>query len=275
MREGKVCELCVNQRFPLHGIKYGCYKSPLATAHLTLNTGLHKALGTFQNKVDRFIVVTEFNRQKLMNSSLQLMPDQVKVKPNSVEDQGFTPPEERTGPYLFVGRLSPEKGVLTLLDAAKKGGFNLEILGGGPLKEDVEAAAASFPNIRYLGFQPRDFIVDKMKKARALLFTSVWYEGLPLTICEAMSTGLPIIISNLGNLNEIVTEGKDGLWFTPGKADSLIDTIKRYEGSDKAALCDGARQTYLERYTPSQNLAGLETIYRELRIEKFFSGGRN
>jgi glycosyltransferase involved in cell wall biosynthesis len=267
MREGKVCELCVNQRFPLHGVKHGCYKSPLATAHLTLNTGLHKVFGTFQNKVDCFIVVTEFNRQKLMHSSLALRADQVVVKPNSVEDQGFAPPEVRTGPYLFVGRLSPEKGVLTLLEAAKKGGFELEILGVGPLLEIVESAASAYPNIRYLGFQPRDFILDKMKKARALLFTSVWYEGLPLTICEAMSTGLPIIISNLGNLNEIVTEGKDGLWFTPGNADSLIATIKRYEGSNKAALSHGARQTYIERYTPAQNLAGLETIYRELRIE--------
>lgn len=265
MREGKVCELCVHQTFPLHGIRHGCHRgSALATAQLTLNTGLHKMRGTFRQDVDRFVVVTEFNRQKLLNSSLHLGPGQVVVKPNSVEDQGFAPPEQRTGPYLFVGRLSPEKGILTLLEAAKQGRFPLEILGGGPLKEAVEAAAAAYPNIRYLGFQPRPVILEKMKQAQALLFPSVWYEGLPLTICEAFSTGLPVIISHLGNLNEIVTEGRDGLWFTPGDAAALADAVRRYEAADRVALSAGARQTYLDRYTPARNLASLEALYADL-----------
>ena len=265
MRDGHVCELCVHKRFPVYGIKHKCHRgSAIASAQLTLNTGIHKALGTFQTKVDRFVVVTEFNRQKLLNSSLDLAAGQVIVKPNSVEDQGFAPPEGRVGPYLFVGRLSPEKGILTLLEAAIQGGFELEILGGGPLKENVEAAAASHPNIKYLGFQPRQAILDKMKVARALLFPSVWYEGLPLTICEAFSTGLPVIISNLGNLNEIVTEGKDGLWFVPGKPESMAAAVRRFEGMDGTALSAGARATYLERYTPAKNLAALESIYGEL-----------
>jgi glycosyltransferase involved in cell wall biosynthesis len=264
MRDGKVCELCVHSKFPTHGVKHGCYKSPAMSAHLTLNTGLHKTFGTFKEKIDRFIVVTEFNKQKLMNSSLQLRADQIAVKPNSVEDVGLAATNGRTGPYLFVGRLSLEKGVLTLLAAAKKGGFPLEILGGGPLQEQVQEAAASFPNIRYLGFQPRELILEKMKTAKALLFTSVWYEGLPLTILEAMSTGLPIIISNLGNLNEIVTEGQDGLWFAPGNADSLVEAIGRFEAGDRDKLSEGARSTYLARYTHAQNLAGLESIYAGL-----------
>jgi glycosyltransferase involved in cell wall biosynthesis len=267
LRDGHVCELCVNSRFPVYGTKYGCYQSSVASAQLTLNTGIHKTIGTFKTQIDRYIVVTEFNKQKLMHSSLQLQAEQIVVKPNSVEDIGLAPTAGRTGPYLFVGRLSPEKGVLTLLEAAKKGGFPLEILGGGPLKERVEEAAASHPNIKYLGFQPRDVILDKMKRAQALLFTSVWYEGLPLTILEAMSCGLPILISNLGNLNEIVTEGKDGLWFTPGNADSLLGAIARFEAGDRTKLAEGARQTYLERYTPVQNLAGLEKVYSELKIE--------
>lgn len=267
MREGKVCELCVQETFPLHGVRHRCHRgSALATAQLTLNTGLHKLRGTFRQDVDRFVVVTEFNRQKMLDSSLHLRPDQVAVKPNSVEDQGFAPVSERTGPYLFVGRLSPEKGILTLLEAAKQAGFPLEILGGGPLKEQVEAAAASYPNIRYLGFQPRPVILEKMKQAQALLFPSVWYEGLPLTICEAFSTGLPVIISNLGNLNEIVTEGRDGLWFKPGDAASLADAVRLYEMSDKAGLSAGARQTYVDRYTPASNLASLESLYQSLQI---------
>ena len=265
MRQGKVCELCVDETFPLHGVLHRCYRgSAMLTAQLTLNTGLHKLRGTFRQEVDRFVVVTEFNRQKMLDSSLHLHPDQVVVKPNSVEDHGFAPAEERKGPYLFVGRLSPEKGILTLLESARQAGFPLEILGDGPLKEQVEAAAAAHTNIRYLGFQSRTVILEKMKQAKALLFPSVWYEGLPLTICEAFSTGLPVIISNLGNLNEIVTQGQDGLWFTKGDAISLSEAVLRYENSDQAALSAGARQTYLDRYTPEFNLASLEAIYSGL-----------
>ncbi len=268
MREGKVCELCVQKTFPVYGVIHQCHRgSALASAQLTLNTGLHKLRGTFQREVDRFVVVTDFNRQKLLASSLRLAPGQVVVKPNSVEDLGMAPPEGRTGPYLFVGRLSAEKGIRTLLAAAAQAGFPLEILGGGPLQGEVEAAAAAHGNITYLGFQPRAVILEKMRTAQALLFPSVWYEGLPLVICEALSTGLPVIISNLGNLNEIITDGQDGLWFTPGSADALAHAVARFTNLDRGPLYEAARQTYLRRYTAAQNLASLEALYQSLQLQ--------
>lgn len=267
MREGRVCELCVQKTFPVHGVIHRCHRgSALASAQLTLNTGLHKLRGTFQREVDRFVVVTDFNRHKLLASSLQLAPGQVVVKPNSVEDLGMAPPEGRTGPFLFVGRLSAEKGIRTLLAAASQAGFPLEILGGGPWQGEVEAAAAEHSNITYLGFQPRAVILEKMRTAQALLFPSVWYEGLPLVICEALSTGLPVIISNLGNLNEIITDGQDGLWFAPGSADALAHAVTQFTNLDRGPLYAAARQTYLRRYTPAQNLASLEALYQSLQL---------
>ena len=263
MRDGKVCELCVDKTFPIYGIKYACHRgSRLQSAHLTAVTGWHKAQGTFVNNISRFITVTEFNRQKLIHSSLGPRPNQVIAKPNSVADVGFADTELRKGGYLFVGRLSPEKGIETLLKAAEIGGFPLRMLGGGPLEGLVREYAERLPNITYLGFQSRDFILSEMKQAQALLFPSVWYEGLPLTILEALSTGLPIIISDLGNLNEIVTHGKDGLTFAPGNPQALADAAKHYQANELlATLSRGARQTYLSRYTHEGNFEALMGIY--------------
>lgn len=270
MRDGQICEKCVHGTFPFAGVRYACHSgSHLKSAQLIFNTGLHKTLGTFQRCVSRFITVTEFNRGRMLDSSLQPRPDQIVVKPNSVEDAGFVMPNQRTGAYLFVGRLSPEKGIGTLLDAAAFGGFPLEIVGGGPLEGMVREYALRHPNIQYLGFQSRPAVLDRMREAKALLFPSVWYEGLPLTILEAMSTGLPVIISDLGNLNEIVTHKVSGLCFKPGDAGALAGALKTYEAEQMLdELSAGARQTYLERYTPERNYRSLMEIYTALIGEK-------
>ena len=263
MRQGQVCELCVSQTFPIHGIRFGCHRgSRVQSAHLTAVTGWHKWRGSFVNSISRFITVTEFNREKLIHSSLAPSLTQVIAKPNSVADVGYADPASRIGGYLFVGRLSAEKGIETLLKAAEIGNFPLRILGGGPLESLVKQYADRLSNIEYLGFQSRDFILSEMKQAQALLFPSVWYEGLPLTILEAMSTGLPVIISNLGNLNEIVTDGYNGLTFAPGSAQALADAVATYQNQNKLAeLSQGARATYLTKYTHQGNFEALMRIY--------------
>ena len=265
LRQGAICEVCVASTLPLAGIRHACHRgSHVQSAQLTLNTAINKWLGSYRNTVARFITVTEFNRQKLIQSSLQLADGQVVAKPNAVADAGFVPAAQRKGNYLFVGRLSTEKGIATLLAAATQAGFGLDICGGGPLQGAVEAAAAAAPNIVYHGFQTREQVLARMQAARALLFTSVWYEGLPLTILEGFSTGLPVLISNLGNLNEIVTDGQDGLHFAAGNAAALAAAIATFEVADRHALGLGARATYERRYTPATNLAALEQIYTDV-----------
>ena len=267
LRDGKICELCVTKAFPIHGVVHGCFRgSHMLTAHLTINTGINKVRGTYRNAVDRFITLTDFNRQKFLSSSMNLRTEQVMVKPNSVDDVGYSPADERNGAYLFVGRLAQEKGLSTLLDAAVEAGFQLDILGTGPLKGKVESYSAYHSNIRYLGFKPRDIILDYMRRAKALIFPSLWYEGLPFTILEAMSTGMPVIVSDLGNLNEIVTDGVDGLHFSTGNAQELAQKVLAFDAdlALRTHLGQGARQTYLARYSPSTNYQNLITLYQQV-----------
>ena len=266
LRNGLPCELCVHQQFPLHGVIHGCFGgSPLKSAQLTLMTGIHKMLGTFRNKIAKYITLTSFAQQKILDSSLQVTENQVVVKPNSVADRGFAEGATRQEFFLFVGRLSEEKGIRVLLNAAENQPFKLEIIGEGEpeMNEFVKEVAATHPNITFHGFQQQDFILEKLKNCLALVFPSVWYEGLPMTILEAFSTGTPVIASDQQNLNRIVTDQQTGLLFRTGNPESLAQTL-RFLVANRPTLMplyENARLEYLSKYTPEQNYKALLAIY--------------
>lgn len=265
LRNGQVCELCTQKKFPFAGIKHQCFQnSSLKTAQITLITGLHKLLGTWQKKVDAYITLSNFVKNKLLHSSLQLSPEKVLVKPNFVVDKGWRDSRERKDFFLFVGRLSAEKGINVLLEAHKYHQFRLEIIGTGDLKELVQAYAKNNSNIIYHGFREQDFIIEKMKECRALLFPSVWYEGMPVTLLEAFSTGTPVIISDINNLNEMVNNGYDGLHFKTGNSRDLARRIQHFEQNPKPEFYENARKTYENFYNPEKNYRQLIEIYQKV-----------
>ncbi len=265
LRDEKVCEICVKQKLPLAGIKHKCFNnSVLQSAQLTLMTSLHKYLGTWKNKITTYICLNEFAKHKISSSSLQIPLDQIAVKANCTEDIGYQQDNaKREDFYLFIGRLSKEKGIDILLDAAKIGDFKLEIIGDGDLRELVEKAAQTHPNIIYHGFQQKYFITNKLKTCKALIFPSIWYEGMPLTILEAFSAGTPIIASDIDNIRDIVENNYNGLHFKYGNATDLAEKIRYFEDDfhnnfqSIAHLYTQARLTYEQKYTP-------EIIYKQL-----------
>jgi glycosyltransferase involved in cell wall biosynthesis len=269
LRQNQPCELCVQKRFPTAGIQYKCFgDSAIKSAQLTLMTGLHKTLGTFKHKVSKYITLTDFARQKILNSSLNLQESQVVVKPNSVEDYGWSKPDERQHFFLFIGRLTQEKGIDVLLKAFEKAELKLEMIGEGDIKmqEKIKELTLQNKHITFHGFQKKDFIISKLKSCQALVFPSVWYEGLPMTILEAYATGTPVIASNQQNINQIVKDKQTGLLFETGNEDSLLQTLHYFEKEKGSleSLYKNARQEYLQNYTPDQNYTRLMAIYDEL-----------
>jgi glycosyltransferase involved in cell wall biosynthesis len=265
LRNGQVCELCTQKVFPFSGIKHKCFQnSALKTAQLTFTTGIHKILGTWQNKVDAYITLTDFVKKKLIQSSLQLPESKVFVKPNFTEDKGWASAESRDNFFLYVGRLSHEKGIRTLLEASKQIDFHLEIIGDGEMRQMVQAFAQQNPNIIYHGFQGQDFILQKMKSCKALLFPSICYEGMPLTLLEAFSTGTPVIISDIDNLNEMVQHQFNGLHFKTGSSEDLAEKIHYFQQNTTAHYYENARKTYEEKYNPEKNYLRLLEIYNRV-----------
>ena len=269
LRDNQVCHLCVKKTFPLAGIRYKCYRgSAVETGLVTLVTGLHKVLRTWRRKVAAYIVLTEFARSRMQDSSLLPAPGQLHLLPNFIFDPGeASPPATRLSSYLFVGRISREKGVHVLLEAfARLPESTVLIIGDGPDKNMLEAAYQSFKNIIFAGKKEKSQVLQAMKGCRALLFPSIWYEGLPYTIIEAFATGTPVFASAIGSMQELIRDSYNGYHFPPGDAEGLRKKIIHFEShpEEHEQLYENARRTYTGKYHPDQHYASLMSIYENV-----------
>lgn len=272
LRNGEVCEKCIHQVFPIHGIKHKCFQnSSIKSAQLSLVTAWHKVSGSWKNQVNQYIVFSDFLKEKFIHSSVNFSENQVFVKPNFVLDPKKEINLNRKPFFLFVGRLSKEKGIDVLLEAFKKSEFSIEIIGGGEYEHAVKEADKSHANIVYHGFQNKEFILSKLSECQALVFPSIWYEGMPMTILESFSVGTPVVISDMKNIKDMVKVGVNGVHFRSGNASSLEKTIRTWENIKTPQLYKGARKTFEEKYSPSVNLSLLETVYQKaISAKKFY-----
>ena len=261
--KNKIYERSMRSIFPIDAILKGVYRNSIPqTAALALVIAFHNLIGTWRNKVSKFIVLTDFARSKFLGSRLNVSPDQLMLKPNFIADPG-NGIETREDFFLYVGRLSKEKGIDSLLNAFSHSDHKLVIIGDGPMQEQVESYVKAKQNVKYLGFQSRAAIMDRMKRAKALIVPSTWYEGFPITILEALATGTPVIGSRLGGIAEIIKDKFNGLLFEAANEAALLETLDEFHTVDRHALSVNARKTYLELYTPETNYRILMDIYTE------------
>ena len=193
--------------------------------------------------------------------------DKIAVKGNFIDpDPGAGNGEG--GHALFVGRLSPEKGVVTLLDAWNRAlsPMPLRIAGGGPLADLVKETALGNPNVQWLGEIGRDRVLEEMQSARVLICPSTWYEGFPLIIVEAFAAGLPVIASDLGSMPELIEPGRTGLLFQAGNPEELSLKVQwAFEHPGRVReMRANARKAYEARYTAEKNYLSLISIYDEV-----------
>jgi len=262
-RDGRPCDRCRDKAFAWPAIIHRCYRhsrwGSLAVAGMNF---VHRRLQTWQKTVSLLIAPSQAVREQFVAAGFA--SSGIAVKPNFAgDDPGIGSGEG--GFALFAGRLSPEKGIETLLDAWQRvpPGRVLRIAGDGPLSALVQKAAASFRGIEWLGAQPHGEILRLMRDAAVLIFPSLWYEGFPLTLAEAVSTGLPVIGSRLGAIAEIVTEAKTGLLFPPGDPAALAERIAwAFDHPQQLLEMRGrARLAYEMHYTPAVNYSLLMKIY--------------
>jgi glycosyltransferase involved in cell wall biosynthesis len=227
---------------------------------VTLVTGIHKFRHTWQTKVGKYIALTTFAKEKLLKSSLAITWEQLVVKPNFVRDLGVgeLPREEF---FLFAGRLTKEKGVYTLMEAFQGMPDKILLIAGeGPEKNLLESEYQRTGNIRFVGKLDFRELSDLMRKCQALVFPSLWYEGLPFVILEAFCAGTPVIASNLGAMSDLIKEGYNGIHFKPGNALDLKEAVRRF-GENRNDLYANARQTYLDHYHPDIHYRSVMEIY--------------
>lgn len=265
-RNGRVCEDCVEGGL-WHGIWHGCYRESHAiTAAVAAMLKFHRISGTWNNSVDGYVALSEFARRKFIEGGLPA--NKIYVKPNFVRSD---PGEKRKlGSYaLFVGRLSPEKGMQTLLSAwtQMSQSYPLVVIGDGPLRESLEAEVAkrNISSVTFKGWLPRAQTIEAIKNSSFLVVPSLWYEGFPMTIAEAFACGTPVLCSKLGGMQEIVDDGRTGLHFEPGNATDLASKLTALlaQPGKIAQMGIAARWEYKSRYTAARNYSLLMQIYEQ------------
>ena len=228
--------------------------------------GAHKLAGTYNRTVDRYIALTNFARDIFIESGLP--GERIAVKPNFARDRGAPVAERERRGFLYVGRLSAEKGCMLLADAARrmKSGPTLTVVGDGPLRPDMERAAAECPNLVLAGSCTPDDVYEQMRSALAVVIPSLCYEMFPVVAAEAFAAGAPVVASAHGGLTSIVSDDRTGKLVTPGHATALARALDELHASPDEAARMGvaARQRYEAEYSPSANYRQLSAIYDEV-----------
>lgn len=260
-RNGTPCETCLSAS-PYQAVLHRCYRNS-RLASLARMIDFHRRKDTWNRLVDCFIALTNFGKSRFCAGGIR--PEKVAVKPNFVPDPG-EPPEYcgRRTSFLYVGRLSPEKGVATLLAAWRNVDLPLHVIGDGPMRRNVQEVAGD--RIAFLGQRPAPEVRQAMRSAACLIMPSEWYEGFPVVIAEAYANGLPVIASRLGAMKEVVGDGVTGLHFNPGDAEDLAEKVQwaASHPEEMRAMGRRARQTYEQYYTPQKNYAQLMHVYQRV-----------
>jgi glycosyltransferase involved in cell wall biosynthesis len=274
LRDGVACEDCLGKWLATPGIRHGCYRgSRLATAVVAGMTSLHRLLGTWSRAVARYFTLTQFAKSKFVRAGWPA--EKIAVKPNFIDpDPGLG---RGDGGYaVFVGRLSTEKGIATLLEAWPRidKSLPLKIIGDGPLRDEVQRFAKEQPHIELLGQRPLREVLEIIGNASCLVMPSIWYETFGRTIMEAYAKGTPVIASRLGAMQELIEDGSTGLLFAPGDADDLAAKIRQLQGDDelRTSLRIAARREYERRYTAEPNHEMLLQIYQAAIVSRTGTG---
>lgn len=259
-RDGEVCRKCLHSSAAWAGIRHRCYRDSAAATAVVVAGQIANRVFRIQNRyVDAYFTPTEFAKQVHVEAGYP--SDKIFRRSNFIlPDLGWDCEKKDYG--LFVGRLSPEKGINTIASAWSEHHIQtpLRIIGEGPESANIEKQTSHMSHVECIGQLPTDQVLDQIAGAKFLIISSQWYETFGRTIAEAFSRGTPVIASNLGAMAELVSDSENGFLFEPGDASSLANAVRRMNEltpGQHAVMQGSARRSYDERCSP-------EVSYREL-----------
>ena len=263
---GHVCEQCKGKKF-YNSFLNSCTKgSKFKSLINTLEMYLHYVLGYYQ-QVDRYIAVSKFYQNKMVEYGFK--PEQVNYIPNFINIDEFTATGKDENYAVFFGRLSHEKGVDTLINAAKIcSDIPIQVIGTGPIEQELKAQVEqeNINNVHFLGFKTGDELKGLISNASFTVIPSVWYENCPMSVLESFALGTPVIGSNIGGIPELIIENTDGLIFEPGNVQDLSAKMQLLWEKPRLRKEMGlaGRKKIAEHFTPAIHLEALMKVYQEL-----------
>ena len=261
-KDGQPCFECHNKKSFKTGIQHKCFKSSFfASTFLAMTIGFNKFIGTWHNKIDKFIVVNHFTKELIIQTGIE--QHKVYFKPNflnSINTNASSIPKEDF--YLYVGRLSEEKGLAHLLNGFIKMNKQLILAGEGVFSSNIHSL--NNPLIQGVGLKSKSEINDLMKKCKALVFSSIWIEGMPMTIIEAFSLGtIPIAAFSI-NTEKMIADKVDGILYDPNDPEGLIKAVGYFEqlsDQEKQKMSKMCIDKYKNLFTMQKHMDKLINIY--------------
>jgi len=268
---GAVCEQCRGGALR-NVVRNRCIKHSTAmSALIWLESTVHKALDLYGSTVSRFVVPSRFFLAKFAEWGLDTsrfvhIPNSVNVDSMPVEALEGGPAD----PFVYLGRLVPEKGVATLIRAAAQVGVRLRIIGTGPEEPALRQLAAELGGeVEFTGYLTGTALLAAVSSARAVVIPSEWYENAPISVMEACALGRVVIGANIGGIPELIRSGETGFVFTSGSVDSLVDVLARVQGLARSALRHmGAtgRQWMRTEFSPAAYRGRMMDLYGQIGV---------
>lgn len=268
LRDGRPCDDCIDGTL-FSSLKHRCYRdSLLATSALTANIAFNRLNGSFENRVHRYIALTQFAKDRFVRGGLPA--HKISIKPNFLDDVQI--PTTKQNYAIYVGRLTQEKGVKTLVQAWRhlNGTIALKIVGDGELRPQLEEISrkAELP-IEFVGQKTKADVLRLIGAARLQVIPSECYEGFPMAVLEAFASRTAIVASRIGGLAEIIQNNVNGLSFTAGDDLDLATTVIKAWNNQELLdqLSHSGRKAYEQHYRPESNFQTLMKIYRDAQEE--------
>ncbi len=237
--KGNICEECLDGDFG-HCVRNKCIKGSRLMSMLSAHEAKYIRKKGWYDDIDLYICPSEFYKQKLEQAHFTKSKI-VSMRNPLPLDTEYSLNDRDLGYVLYLGRLSPEKGVQTLIDAAIDANVELKILGTGPIEKQLKDKASGKKNIHFEGFRQGAELTDSIKNARCVVLPSEWYENGPYSAMEAMALGKPLIVSNYGGLPELVVNGKNGyIYHTKDELTDYIKLIMHLSQEEYTGMCESS-----------------------------------
>jgi glycosyltransferase involved in cell wall biosynthesis len=266
--QGQVCERCRGGNVA-NALVHRCVRdSVLASALVSVEALVHRSLRSWHRGPDLIVAPSQFVIDKMVSWGFDAR--RFVLIRNPVDATRIAPQPAPGKDFVYIGRLSVEKGLDCLIEAVRRSGVSLTVAGEGPLGDLMsQAVAASQGRIRWLGRLEADRVQELLRSARAVVVPSQWYENAPLSVLEAFAAAKPVIATQMGGLPEMVTHGKTG-WLVPvAQPDALagmLAAVQSLPDDQVSEVGRAAREFALTEHGWDRYLARMRALYQTLGL---------
>jgi glycosyltransferase involved in cell wall biosynthesis len=264
LRDGKICEKCKTGSVAWSAV-HACKGGRVTSAAYAVAHGITRMRRAYHHGIDLFVTPSRFTADYLVSAGFDR--SRIEIVPNMC-DLPDTGPATGPGEYAaYMGRISPEKGISVLIEAARQTGITTRIAGNGSVPGLKESAPA---NVRFVGPVSREAVPAFYRGAKFLVVPSIWNEVYAIVLLEAMTLGIPVIGSKIGGMQEVFEHEISGIAVPPGDAHALAAAMQRLWNDP--ALCarmgQAGRARAMEQFSPDIYYRRLKGVFERAILDR-------